>query len=121
MSEQNGSDRDSLGRFGAGNKASVNRGPNKVSTKVKESLVAFLEGNIDDIQESFDRLKPLEKLQFIANILPYVTPKLSSVESENQTDLSGIITIKWQDPDVGQSKGSTGDVQSLPTGGEADN
>lgn len=96
MAEENGHDRNEKGMFIPGNKASTNRGPNKISGKVKESLVAFLEGNIDSIQESFDSLKHIEKLQFIANILPYVVPKLSSIQSEveQNTNHSGKITIE---------------------------
>ena len=107
-SEENGGQRDQAGKFVKGNQASKNRGPNKVSTKVKESIVQFLENNVDAIQESFDELGPRAKLQFIAEILPYATPKLSSVQSEVEQNISGGITITWQDPDLqpGQGEGT---------------
>lgn len=117
-SELNGEIRDSNGRFGPGNKAAVNKGPHKVSTKVKESLVRFLEDNIDKVQESFDELRPLEKLQFIANILPYIVPKMSSIQSESNTKISGGINIRWTEPrllDPGD-KGSNGVVQGSENG-----
>jgi hypothetical protein len=98
MTEENGHERNSKGLFLPGNKASSNRGPNKISTKVKDSLAKFLDDNIDKVQESFDQLKPLEKLQFIANILPYIVPKLSSTQSENNTKLSGGLAIRWINP-----------------------
>lgn len=109
MAEENGHDRNSKGMFLPGNKASTNRGPNKISGKVKESLVAFLEGNIGSIQKSFDNLKDIEKLQFIANILPYVVPKLSSIQSESELNVSGGISISWQEPELPntEDKGST--------------
>lgn len=97
-SEEYGTERDDKGKFKPGNKAGANRGSNKVSTKVKESIVNFLENNVDAIQESFDELKAREKLQFIADILPYATPKLSSIQSENETNVTGGITISWEDP-----------------------
>lgn len=97
--EQNEGERKLNGRlFEPGNKYAANRGPNKISTKVRESLVAFLELNIDKVQESFDKLKPIEKLQFVANILPYVVPKMSSIQTENNTKLSGGINIRWSEP-----------------------
>lgn len=104
--------------FEPGNKAAAGRGPNKVSTKVKESLVAFLEANIDKVQESFDKLKPLEKLQFVANILPYVVPKMSSIQSENNTKLSGGINIRWSEPGLLHTgdKGSNGELPSVQEG-----
>lgn len=106
--------------FEPGNKAAVNRGPNKISLKVKESLVNFLEGNVDAIQDSFDKLKPLEKLQFIANILPYVVPKMQSIQSENETNISGGITIKWEEPNlqIGQDQSPVSDVQGIQSGSE---
>lgn len=96
MAEENGVERDDKGRFGPGNKASVGRGPNKVSTKVKEAIVSFLEKNIDDIQEDFDLLKPRERLQFITEILQYAAPKLSSIQSEveSKSEINGKLTIE---------------------------
>lgn len=119
-SEINGEIRDSNGRFGPGNKAAVNKGPHKVSTKVKESLVKFLEDNIDKVQDSFDKLKPLEKLQFIANILPYIVPKMSSIQSESNTKISGGINIRWSEPRLLDSgnKGSNGELHSSSNGQE---
>ena len=105
-----------------GQSGNPNRGPSKVSTKVKEALVKFLEDNIDAVQESFDKLKPLEKLQFVANILPYVVPKLSAIESEANVKHSGGINIRWSEPGLQHTndKGSNGVVQSIP-GGLPDN
>jgi len=116
--EQNGSERNEQGKFTKGNKASLNRGPNRVSTKVKESIVQFLEDNIDAVQQSFDQLGPANKLKFIAEILPYATPKLSSVQSENETHLSGGIHISWSEPGLPDStdKGSNGELPSLQSG-----
>ena len=66
--------------FQPGNKAAANRGPNKISTKVRESIVKFLEDNVDEIQASFDELKPVQKLEFISSILSYAAPKLSATQ-----------------------------------------
>lgn len=98
LTEEYGDERNKNGRFIVGNKAAANRGSNKVSLKVKESIINFLEGNVDKIQESFDELKPKEKLEFISNILPYAAPKLSSVQVDQNTNLSGGISITWEDP-----------------------
>jgi len=96
--DANGFEREQNGRFTVGNKVSVGRNPPKISTKVKQALVNFLELNIEKVQESFDQLKPLEKLQFIANILPYMVPKLSSIESDANVKHSGGINIRWSEP-----------------------
>jgi hypothetical protein len=92
----NGNGRNHDGTFLPGNKVSAGRGPNRVSQVVRESLIKFLEANIESVQESFDKLKPLEKLQFVANILPYVVPKMSTLQTESYQDTNhtGKITIE---------------------------
>lgn len=100
MAENNGdsSGRDDKGRFGIGNPGKPKGAVSNASAKVKQAVVDFLERNTENIQESFDKLKPAEKLRFIADILPYATPKLSSIQSENETHLTGGINISWQEP-----------------------
>lgn len=101
--------RDDNGRFKAGNPGKPKGAASNASAKVKQAVVDFLERNTENIQESFDKLKPAEKLRFIADILPYATPKLSSVQSENETNVTGGITISWQEPPIQDTsdKGST--------------
>lgn len=113
-SENNGnnSGRDEKGRFGIGNPGKPKGAASNASAKVKKAVVDFLERNTDNIQESFDKLKPAEKLRFISDILPYATPKLSSIQSENETNVTGGITISWSDPPVPNTdnKGSDGEL-----------
>jgi hypothetical protein len=85
-SESNGHDpeypKDSKGRFLPGN-AGKPKGAMVTSTlKIKKAVVDFLEQNMDAVQDSFDQLKPIEKLQFITSIMGYAIPKQQSVQSE---------------------------------------
>lgn len=100
--------------FAPGNQEGKKKGPHKVSVKVKEAIINFLENNIDQIQDSFDTLKPAQKLQFISDILPYAAPKLQSIQSEVNQNIDGGITIRWEEPDTGQDKGSTSELPSVP-------
>lgn len=102
MSEINGENsvRDESGRFKAGNPGKPKGATSNASAKVKNAVLEFLERNTENIQDSFDQLKPAEKLRFIADILPYATPKLSSVQSENETNITGGIVIKWEEPTI---------------------
>lgn len=95
-SEEYGKNRDDKGLFAPGNKIASGRGANKISVKVKEAIVSFLEKNIDSVQEDFDRLKPRERLQFITDILQYAAPKLSSIQSEvdSKSEIKGKLTIE---------------------------
>lgn len=99
--ENNGSQRNENGTFGIGNPGKPKGAVTKVSIKVREAIVNFLEANVENIQKDFDTLKPREKLQFVAEILPYAAPKLSSVQTEIQGDISHRIEITWNDPPTG--------------------
>ena len=118
MSEQNGSHRENNGQFTVGNPGRPKGVADKVTRRIKESIVNFLDNNVDQIQESFDKLKPLEKLQFVTAIMPYVVPKMQSIQSENNHKLSGGIFINWSEPDLHhpENKGSNGELQRLPEG-----
>ncbi|HEU5289547.1 MAG TPA: hypothetical protein VFU05_02815 [Cyclobacteriaceae bacterium] len=107
--ENIGINRNEDGTFGKGNPGKPKGAVTKISAKVRESIVNFLESNVDQIQQDFDKLKPRERLQFVAEILPYATPKMASIQSENELNVTGGITIRWQDPDLPnpENKGST--------------
>lgn len=109
MPENNGDYRDEKGKFAKGNPGKPRGAASNASAKVKEAIVNFLENNVDKIQDSFDKLKDREKLQFIADILPYATPKLSSIQSENDTNVSGSILISWEDPKLPDSQDKSSD------------
>jgi hypothetical protein len=108
--ESNGSKRDqTTGRFLNGNPGKPKGAVTKISGKVRESLVKFMEDNIDAVQESFDQLTAKEKLGFISEILSYAVPKLSATQTEN--DVSGTITIRFEKPES----------YVYPSGNEGDN
>lgn len=117
--ETNGEHRNSNGTFGVGNPGKPKGAVVKVSVKVREAIVNFLENNVDKIQADFDTLRPKDKLRFVAEILQYAAPKLSSVQTEIQGDISHRIEITWNDPPTGNghanlltadNKGSNGEL-----------
>ena len=94
MTENNGQIRKSDGTFAEGNPGKPKGAVTKVSVKVKEAIVAFVESNVDKIQDSFDSLEPKEKLDFISSLLSYTIPKLSAMQVEQKTEHSGGITLE---------------------------
>jgi hypothetical protein len=80
--------------FAKGNPGKPKGAVNKVSQKVRESIVEFLENNVDQIQMDFDTLKPRERLDFIADLIPYAAPKLQSIQMDHSGDISLEITFK---------------------------
>lgn len=117
-SDTNGNFRNENGKFLPGNPGKPKGAVVKVSVKVRESIVSFLEKNVDKIQDDFDTLKPRERLQFVAELLSYAAPKLSAVQTELKGDISHKIEITWNDPgDIklpnSDHQSSDGIVQSL--------
>lgn len=101
--------------FANGNPGKPKGTLNRTSSLVKEAIVKFLEDNIDQVQDSFDKLKPREKLDFIAEVLPYAAPKLKYIENEHSGEVQQEIKITWETPDVswnelqaGKNKSSVG-------------
>lgn len=91
MSESNGHDseyqKDAKGKFMPGNPGKPKGAMVTSTLKIKKAVVDFLELNMDAVQESFDKLKPIEKLQFITAIMPYAIPKQQSVQSEIKAEI----------------------------------
>lgn len=79
---ETGLDRNADGTFKVGNKEGGRTpGGDKISRIVKQSIVDFMEHNTPKIQESFDQVKPAEKLRFISELMPYVMPKVGPNEN----------------------------------------
>ncbi len=73
---------------------------NKVNKQVKEVIADLVTINQPKFQSWFDELEPIDKINTYLKLLPYVTPKLRSVElieekKEDETDLSN-----WSDEDL---------------------
>ena len=123
MTETNGTDRSAKGTFLPGNPGKPKGAVVKVSVKVRESIVSFLENNVDKIQSDFDTLKPRERLQFVAEILAYAAPKLSAVQTEMKGDFHHKLEITWNEPGSSyipnpSNQGSNGELQSFQIGEE---
>lgn len=54
--------------------------PNKITKQTKDLLASFVNQNMENAQEMFDKItKPEEKLKILASMLKYVVPTLNSV------------------------------------------
>ena len=66
----------------------------KTSTELKERIKTFLDGNFDDLQESYKMLDPVQKLAFYEKMVKYCVAVKSSQDlrlnfddlTENQLD-----------------------------------
>lgn len=61
----------------------------KTSTELRERIKTFLDGNFDDLQESYSKLDPVQKLNFYERLLKFAVPVMSSQDLKmNFEDLS---------------------------------
>ena len=57
---------------------------NRITQELQDKISTFLSDNIDTIQQEYNQLSPNDKLKFLANILPYVMPKMKEMEGPVQ-------------------------------------
>jgi len=75
--------------FKKGHKHSPGRKPgsqNKVTKKVRETLTAALNDELENIPELLKELEPKERLDAIAKLLPYCAPKLQAQQIDIDTN-----------------------------------
>lgn len=73
---------DGKGQQGGGRKKGT---PNKVTAEVKELIASFIDGNWKNFESAYKEIKdPERKCKIYLELLPYVTPKLASVEDKVQ-------------------------------------
>lgn len=74
--------------FQRGNPGKPKGAVNKNSEELRKFLGDFLNKNRKTIQTDFDCLKPVDRLRFITDIMPFILPKL------RQTELSGDMNME---------------------------
>lgn len=67
--------------------------PNKNTEALKTTINLFLKRNLADLQQNYDLLEAKEKLSFIKDLLPFVAPKMASVQADLTSDGKGIESI----------------------------
>lgn len=84
-------------RFQPGNTAAKGRAVAQMSVRVREAIGHFIEMNFSKVQEDFDKVKPAQRLMFIADLMPYIAPKLQAIHMEGNIENKHIITLDLGD------------------------
>ena len=76
---------------------------NKSTKTVREAFAAFVEGNMDRVQELFDQVAmddPARALDILDRLAAYTTPKLKAIDhtSDGQTMPTVVINVPPPDP-----------------------
>jgi hypothetical protein len=56
--------------------------PNRTTKEVKQTLINFINENLDDLQSEYDKLEPMQKFQFLEKILKFVVPTQNYTEAD---------------------------------------
>ncbi|WKL47632.1 hypothetical protein Q1W71_22085 [Flavobacterium pectinovorum] len=67
--------------------------PNRTTKETKELLQKIVNNEIDNLGEMLGKLEPLERVNAIAKLLPYIVPKQSEV-SVNEPETPKKLIIK---------------------------
>lgn len=76
------------GQFAKGNTAGgrTQGSKNKITQKIRESFLYFIEGNLDQMQADFDDLEPKERFKILLDMARFIIPTLKTIEFGNVLD-----------------------------------
>lgn len=77
-----------MAKFEKGNAGRPVGSTNKTTNVIREKVLAFLDKNIDQIQDDFKSIKnPEDRLDFVSKLLPYAVPKLQNTQITQEGDI----------------------------------
>ena len=65
--------------------------PNKLNKELREALKAILDKEFDNLPTNLNKLEVKDRLELLVKLLPYVLPKLQTIEIAQQAEP---VTIK---------------------------
>lgn len=80
--------RNSNGQFKRGNTSGgrTHGSKNKITQKIRENFLYFIESNIKELQSDFDKLEPRDRFKVLFDMAKFVLPTLKAVEFGNVLD-----------------------------------
>lgn len=80
--------RNNSGQFTKGNTAGgrTQGSKNKVTQKIRETFLYFIENNIEGMQADFDKLEPKDRFKILLDMARFIIPTLKAVEFGNILD-----------------------------------
>lgn len=80
--------RNSNGQFTKGNTAGgrTKGSKNKITQKIREKFLHFINDNLEGMQKAFDELEPRDKFKVLMDMSKFIMPTLKAVEFGNILD-----------------------------------
>jgi hypothetical protein len=60
--------------------------PNKITSELRDSLKAILDGELLTLTASLDKLTPKERLDVVLRLMPYCMPKIDPINGRYDKD-----------------------------------
>jgi len=76
-----------MARFEKGNAGKPKGAVNKSTLVMKDRIQSLFDCNFEKIQEDLESLEPKDRLKFMADLMPYLMPKLQSTTHNQKIDL----------------------------------
>lgn len=64
--------------------------PNKITSELRDSLKAILDGELLTLTASLDKLTPKERLDVVLRLMPYCMPKVETINGQYDLTLGDI-------------------------------
>jgi hypothetical protein len=58
--------------------------PNKVTANIRDAFQLLVEGNLEQLKNDFDELKPVERVKYTLELAKFCLPTLKSVDYQGE-------------------------------------
>jgi hypothetical protein len=72
--------------------------PNRSTAEMRDSIQAFVEHNLQKIQDDFDELDSVERLRILERFMQYIMPRYASQTAEPENQYTEPLVIITQAP-----------------------
>ena len=60
---------------------------NKITKEIKDVLKAVIDPEIENLQKLLNKLEPIDRINIIIKLLPFVIPKIQTIKTENKHEI----------------------------------
>jgi hypothetical protein len=79
-----------MAKFEIGNPGRPKGAKNKSTQLIRDRIQSLFDDNFDKIQEDLESLEAKDRLKFLADLMPYLMPKLQSTTYSQKIDLDSM-------------------------------
>lgn len=70
--------------------------PNVKTKEIKDLLTAFIHQEMENIEDTYYKAPPSERLKFLSSVIQFTIPKMREIETTLSTDSEGLQSIVFE-------------------------